>query len=173
MNRFGYADDRDSEYVRGKIQERTGVIHPHPIAKFTPRGNDVWAARSGRTYYGGQDDTPSMEGSGFSSPVTGNGMGSVGRLVGGRTHRNHEKQRGKKHDEEHEELEEEYEEKSGGARYLSRGSGLAELQLLKGSAKHSEPKRRNARADIVRKVMHEKGLKMIEASKYVKQHGLY
>ena len=32
---------------------------------------------------------------------------------------------------------------------------------------------RSARADIVRKVMAEKGMKMIEASKYVKQHGLY
>lgn len=32
---------------------------------------------------------------------------------------------------------------------------------------------RSARAEIVKKVMKEKGLKMIEASKYVKAHGLY
>jgi hypothetical protein len=32
---------------------------------------------------------------------------------------------------------------------------------------------RKKRAEIVKKVMAEKGLKMIEASKYVKQHGLY
>ena len=32
---------------------------------------------------------------------------------------------------------------------------------------------RSARAEIVKKVMREKGLKMIEASKYVKAHGLY
>jgi len=32
---------------------------------------------------------------------------------------------------------------------------------------------RSARAEIVKKVMKEKGLKMIEASKYVKEHGLY
>jgi hypothetical protein len=32
---------------------------------------------------------------------------------------------------------------------------------------------RRKRADIVRKVMAEKGMKMIEASKYVKEHGLY
>ena len=32
---------------------------------------------------------------------------------------------------------------------------------------------RKARADIVKKVMAEKGLKMIEASKYVKEHNLY
>jgi hypothetical protein len=44
------------------------------------------------------------------------------------------------------------------------------LQLARGSAK---PKRSNARAEIVKKVMREKGMKMIEASKYVKAHGLY
>jgi hypothetical protein len=32
---------------------------------------------------------------------------------------------------------------------------------------------RRKRAEIVRRVMAEKGLKMIEASKYVKEHGLY
>jgi hypothetical protein len=36
-----------------------------------------------------------------------------------------------------------------------------------------KPKRHNKRAEIVRKVMAEKGLKMIEASKYVKAHNLY
>jgi hypothetical protein len=34
-------------------------------------------------------------------------------------------------------------------------------------------KSRSARAEIVKKVMKEKGMKMIEASKYVKAHGLY
>jgi len=34
-------------------------------------------------------------------------------------------------------------------------------------------KKVNKRAEIVKKVMKEKGMKMIEASKYVKQHGLY
>jgi hypothetical protein len=32
---------------------------------------------------------------------------------------------------------------------------------------------RRRRAEIVKKVMREKGLKMIEASKYVKEHNLY
>ena len=32
---------------------------------------------------------------------------------------------------------------------------------------------RSARAEIVKKIMKEKGMKMIEASKYVKEHGLY
>jgi hypothetical protein len=34
-------------------------------------------------------------------------------------------------------------------------------------------KKPNQRAQIVKRIMQEKGLKMIEASKYVKQHGLY
>jgi hypothetical protein len=37
----------------------------------------------------------------------------------------------------------------------------------------AKPKRTNARAAIVSKIMKEKGLKMVEASKYVKEHGLY
>jgi hypothetical protein len=36
-----------------------------------------------------------------------------------------------------------------------------------------KPKRTNARAAVVKKVMAQKGLSMIEASKYVKQHNLY
>jgi hypothetical protein len=40
----------------------------------------------------------------------------------------------------------------------------------KGSASGKKP---NARAMIVKKIMNEKGLKLIEASKYVKEHGLY
>jgi hypothetical protein len=32
---------------------------------------------------------------------------------------------------------------------------------------------RRKRAEVVKKVMAEKGMKMIEASKYVKEHGLY
>ena len=39
-----------------------------------------------------------------------------------------------------------------------------------GSAK---PKRTNARAAVVGRIMKEKGMKMAEASKYVKEHGLY
>jgi len=42
-----------------------------------------------------------------------------------------------------------------------------------GRKKAPASKGRSARAEIVKKVMKEKGLKMIEASKYVKAHGLY
>jgi hypothetical protein len=44
------------------------------------------------------------------------------------------------------------------------------LSLKEGEGR---PRRPNARAAIVKKVMGEKGLSMIEASKYVKAHGLY
>jgi coproporphyrinogen III oxidase-like Fe-S oxidoreductase len=37
----------------------------------------------------------------------------------------------------------------------------------------SESDGRRKRAEVVRRVMAEKGMKMIEASKYVKEHGLY
>ena len=37
----------------------------------------------------------------------------------------------------------------------------------------AKPKRSNERAAIVSKIMKEKGMKMVEASKYVKEHGLY
>lgn len=67
----------NTEYVRGKIEERAGAMSQRAPARFTPRGNDVWAERSGRTFMsGGANDD-------FSSPVTGNGMGNISRLVGG------------------------------------------------------------------------------------------
>jgi len=49
---------------------------------------------------------------------------------------------------------------------LSSGGALTGQYLGQG-------KKRNARAELVKKIMKEKGLKMIEASKYVKAHGLY
>jgi hypothetical protein len=56
-----------------------------------------------------------------------------------------------------------------------------EMMALESVAKkHKKPKRvvgagdgRRKRADIVKKVMADKGMSMIEASKYVKEHGLY
>ena len=53
---------------------------------------------------------------------------------------------------------------------------LAAAEKAEQSAKASgsgKPKRTNARAAVVKKVMAQKGLSMIEASKYVKQHNLY
>ena len=53
-------------------------------------------------------------------------------------------------------------------------------QVMMGMGKEKKAKRvvgagdgRRKRAEVVRKVMAEKGMKMIEASKYVKEHGLY
>lgn len=75
----------ETEYIRGKNEERNGMLSARAPARFTPRGNDVWAHRSGRVYQapveGGRLD--------FSSPVTGNGvmekgMGKLSNLVGAR-----------------------------------------------------------------------------------------
>ena len=54
------------------------------------------------------------------------------------------------------------------------GSGTKKGQVRKTARKAYEgTKKTNARAEIVKKIMAEKGMKMIEASKYVKEHGLY
>ena len=75
----------ETEYIRGKLEERNGALTARPAARFAYRGNDVWAHRSGRTY---QPSTMEMMGSAqpdYSSPVTGNGgMGNLSRLVGGK-----------------------------------------------------------------------------------------
>ena len=55
--------------------------------------------------------------------------------------------------------------------FADQGLKLAGYGKTGGAKKGSDG--RSARNAIVRKVMAEKGLKMIEASKYVKQHGLY
>ena len=75
----------ETEYIRGKIQERAGALTARAPAYFDSRGNDVWAARSGRVFQ--SDSIPDMAGGegGYSSPVTGNGMGDINRLVGGRS----------------------------------------------------------------------------------------
>jgi hypothetical protein len=59
-------------------------------------------------------------------------------------------------------------------------SGSGKLTITHGGTGAGKVKRvvgesdgRRARAAVVKKVMAEKGLKMIEASKYVKEHNLY
>jgi len=73
----------NTEYLRGQIEERSGAMSQRPGARFTERGNDVWARRSGRTFL----DTGLRGGADFSSPVAGSGMGNLSRLVGGRKKR--------------------------------------------------------------------------------------
>ena len=56
--------------------------------------------------------------------------------------------------------------------------GAGKLTITHGGAAEEEerspsPDGRKKRAEIVKRVMAEKGMKMIEASKYVKEHGLY
>ena len=61
-----------------------------------------------------------------------------------------------------------------GVKGLVSGSGTKKGQVRKTARKAYEGlKKPNARAEIVKKIMAEKGMKMIEASKYVKEHGLY
>jgi hypothetical protein len=58
------------------------------------------------------------------------------------------------------------------AKYVKTGPSKFTYPKQKGEGKSGGDGRKR-RAEIVKKVMAEKGLKMIEASKYVKQHGLY
>ena len=74
----------ETEYIRGKVQERNGALTRRPNAKFDARGNDVWAERSGREF---MPQGSGMSGGSYSSPVTGNGMGNISRLVGGKLRR--------------------------------------------------------------------------------------
>jgi hypothetical protein len=69
-----------------------------------------------------------------------------------------------RHSDEESESDEECE---GGAR-TGAYEGQGKLTIT-----HGGKKRTNKRAAIVKKVMKSKGLSMIEASKYVKEHGLY
>lgn len=85
-------DTAETEYLRGKLQERTGNrLHQHAPAQFDSSGPALWAARSGRTYY--DEESPNAEALDYSSPVTGNGkltithgggMGNLSRIVGGK-----------------------------------------------------------------------------------------
>jgi hypothetical protein len=59
--------------------------------------------------------------------------------------------------------------KEAGKKVLQKGAEFVAKKITGGSSAGGRAKR----AEIVKKVMKEKGLKMIEASKYVKQHGLY
>jgi len=54
-----------------------------------------------------------------------------------------------------------------------KGKGKEEEKEEKKEEKEVKGSGKNARAEIVKKIMKEKGMKLIEASKYVKQHNLY
>ena len=61
--------------------------------------------------------------------------------------------------------------------YEGQGRESDDVKMVKGGKKRRAPAKdgdgRKKRAEIVKKVMREKGMKMIEASKYVKAHSLY
>jgi len=62
-----------------------------------------------------------------------------------------------------------------GSTKTGKGAGVGVMKKMKGAGVSSGGAMdgRKRRAEAVKKVMKEKGMKMIEASKYVKQHGLY
>jgi hypothetical protein len=149
----------ETEFVRGKYQERNGATVVRPNANFDPRGNDVWAERSGRTYFASGLSGSGHDSKDYSAPVVGSGTGRLSALVGGRV-ANHLRA-GATPDYDVDQM------MVDGSK---RNKGMGKKS---DSADMSKPKRKNARAQVVAKVMREKGLKLIEASKYVKEHGLY
>jgi len=176
----GSPDTADSEYLRAKIAERTGVIHPHTSASFSKRGNDVWAERSGRSYY---STGPELAGGAmdYASPVAGNGSGRLSNLTGGKkppplpraiplamadTAQRIARARGGAADT----LEV--------AQLMAKGAranqGLADKPMDGSGRPKVMPKMHGGgRAEIVKRVMKERGVLLPEASKIVKAEGLY
>jgi hypothetical protein len=169
----GLPDTSDSEYLRSKIAERTGVIHPHQSASFSKRGNDVWAERSGRSYY---STGPELAGGAmdYASPVAGSGSGRLSNLTGGK--KSPALPRGV------------VLAVADTAQRISRARGgasdsLEVTQLMAKGARANQGQLDNAivatgsgkssRAEIVKRIMKQRGVLLPEASKIVKAEGLY
>ena len=157
----------ETEFVRGKYQERNGATVARPNANFDPRGNDVWAERSGRTYFASGLSGSGYDSKDYSAPVVGSGTGRLSALVGGRVANHLRAGATPDYDVDQMMVDGSKRNKGMGKKHkMSDGSMMNDSEM-------SKPKRKNARAQVVAKVMREKGLKLIEASKYVKEHGLY
>jgi hypothetical protein len=63
--------------------------------------------------------------------------------------------------------------KTGRPSKMKGGRQLVPVANMKSSSMAGQGKPKNKRAEIVKKIMKEKGLSMIEASKYVKENKLY
>ena len=149
---------RNTEYIRGKAQERDDA----PTGKFDARGNDVWAWRSGRTYMG----ETSGGARDFSSPEVGNGKPRAGRLSA-LTRRAASPSSS--------EDETEYEPLTASIP-RPRGRGTPDYDTVelmsKGAVGAAKPSKAKARGAMVSKLMKEKGLTLGQASKYIKEKGL-
>jgi hypothetical protein len=182
----GNPDTAHSEYLRGKLE-----VREHKSGSFTKRGNDVWAERSGRTYF---SDGSELQGSGldYAGPVE--GFGKLSNLTSGGAKKSLKLPRGV----------------ISGLNMMikeSKGSGVGSLQvanLMQSGAQRNRgvsggigpleiemrprtiaegatvyPKTRgngkkpNARGELVKKIMKERGVSLPEASKIVKSEGLY
>lgn len=183
------ARSQDTEYVRGKIEERNDA----PTGKFDARGNDVWAWRSGRTYAGEVDGEGGARRD-YSSPVTGNGRprGGLSALTRRRSPSPSDDEdeteympigRGKLH------ITHGGASVGAGKLHITHGGGTpdydtTELMAVgarrnRGGAREvgaAKPRRSNpgakARGALVSKLMREKGMSLGEASKHIKTHGL-
>lgn len=164
----GIPDTANSEYLRGKIQERTGFLQPHHGAAFTKRGFDVWAERSGRTYY---SDGSALAGGAmdFASPVSGSGMGKLSSLTGGAKSLPRAVVSGLT------KMGDEVASVRGGTAdalavnmMMQRG-----VDRARGVPGYTGGKKPSARNEIVKKIMKQRGVSLPEASKIVKAEGLY
>jgi len=181
-------DIAETEYIRGKYQERNGATVVRPYAKFNKRGNDVWAERSGRTFFADSlgDDYSGGAKDYSSAPAApaGSGMGLLSKIGSGKKREG----KGTPDDMIIDLMAEGAKENNGSEmtqfpkkakksdKKIKKAKKVKEDEEEKKEEKDEggkKPKRKNARAQIVAKVMREKGMKLIEASKYVKEHGLY
>ena len=187
----GNPDTAHSEYLRGKLEVRN-----HSAGKFTARGNDVWAERSGRTYHA---DGSELTGSGvdYASPVAGFGMGKLSALTGGAAKTvpktvpkalvpammslaGEVKARGGAVDalQIKELMQRGANRARGTVGPVGRGFNPFEKTVPFEEIRPFEPvnkggKKPNARALIVKKIMKSRGVSLPEASKIVKAEGLY
>ena len=178
-------DTAETEYLRGKLQERTAdKLHQHAPARFDTSGPSLWAARSGRTYY--DAESPEAEAMDYSSPVTGNGkltithgsgMGNLSRVVGGKKRGSGLRHRTQRLPEPH--------PAHGGNRMVGGASDDYETNLLlraTGGRSHTGAARtgaasvtggaRTKRGQLVAKLMRERGVSLGQASKIIKEEGL-
>jgi hypothetical protein len=170
----GNPDTAHSEYLRGKLEVRN-----HSAGRFTARGNDVWAERSGRTYHGTGDN---LTGGGvdYASPVAGFGMGKLSAITGGAAKT------------ESKTMPKTFPKTvpkalapgmmSLAGEIKARGGAVDALQIKQLMQRGAERARgtmgavgkgSNARAEIVKKIMKSRGVSLPEASKIVKAEGLY
>ena len=181
-------ESADTEYVRGKLEERTSdKLHQHSQGRFDESGYVRWADRSGREYIDEQspDIGPQAD---YSSPVVGNGFSnsSAGRAnVGGSAPLSRLVGRGTKKGQMRETARRAY---TGSASpdysmlsllrsHLAGGCHSSESSCEgNGRPRRQRPSKatgsRSARGQLVSQLMRERGVSLGEASRIIKSEGL-